>query len=68
MRSSASSCTVALGRKNEPCLSLPSPECPGRTIALSLGWLISFAYRRLIPNPDPLLPARGKPQWAEATA
>jgi len=33
-----------------------------RTIALSLGWLISFAYRRLIANPDPPLPARGEPQ------
>ena len=39
-----------------------------RTIALSLGWLISFTYRRLIANPDPPLPARGEPQWAEATA
>ena len=31
-----------------------------------MGWLISFTYRRLIANPDPPLPARGEPQWAEA--
>jgi hypothetical protein len=39
-----------------------------RTVALSLGWLISFTYRRLIANPDPPLPARGEPQWAAASA
>jgi hypothetical protein len=33
-----------------------------------MGWLISFTYRRLIANPDPPLPARGEPQWAEAQA
>ena len=33
-----------------------------------MGWLISFTYRRLIANPDPPLPSRGEPQWAEATA
>ena len=36
--------------------------------ALSLGWLISFTYRRLIANPAPPLLARGEPQWAEAQA
>ena len=55
--------TVALGRKNERFLSPPSPECPGAERLCSV-WagLISFAYRRLIANPDPPLPARGEPQ------
>ena len=44
------------------------PWAPGILSALIMGWLISFTYRRLIANPDPPLPARGEPQWAEATA
>ena len=42
------------------------PWAPGILSALIMGWLISFTYRRLIANPDPPLPARGEPQWAEA--
>ncbi len=41
---------------------------PGLLAALIMGWLVSFAYRRLIANPDPPLPTRGDPKWAEATA
>ena len=44
------------------------PWAPGILSALIMGWLISFTYRRLIANPDPPLPARGEPQWAEAQA
>ncbi len=41
---------------------------PGIVAALLMGWLASFVYRRLIVNPDPPLPARGGPQWAEGAA
>ncbi|MCX6030889.1 MAG: MFS transporter [Chloroflexi bacterium] len=41
---------------------------PGIVGAVIMGWLISFAYRRLIVNPDPPLPVRSEPRWAEAMA
>lgn len=41
---------------------------PGIVAAFIMAWLVSFVYRRLIANPDPPLPARGDPQWAEAAA
>jgi len=41
---------------------------PGLLGAVIMGWLISFAYRRLIANPDPPLPTRGGPRWAEGAA
>ncbi|MCX7671439.1 MAG: MFS transporter [Anaerolineae bacterium] len=39
---------------------------PGIVGAIIMGWLVSFVYRRLIVNPDPPLPTRGEPRWAEA--
>ncbi|MGC8782686.1 MAG: MFS transporter, partial [Anaerolineae bacterium] len=41
---------------------------PGITAAVIMAWLVSFAYRRLIANPDPPLPLRGEPRLAEALA
>jgi MFS transporter, DHA1 family, tetracycline resistance protein len=35
------------------------PWAPGVLGMVLMGWLVSFAYRRLIVNPDPPLPARG---------
>ena len=42
--------------QDERSLLPPSPECPVASFALSLGWLISFTYRRLIANPALPLP------------
>jgi hypothetical protein len=41
---------------------------PGLLSAILMGWLVSFVYRRLFARPDPPLPARGEPQWAQAQA
>ncbi len=41
---------------------------PGVLGALIMGWLISFSYRRLIQRPDPPLPERAEPRFAEARA
>jgi DHA1 family tetracycline resistance protein-like MFS transporter len=46
------------------------PWAPGVVCAVLMGWVVSFAYRRLIVNPDPPLPERGAGamQWATAAA
>lgn len=41
---------------------------PGILSAILMGWLVSFVYRRLFVRPDPPLPTRGEPQWAQAQA
>lgn len=41
---------------------------PGILSAILMGWLVSFIYRRMFVRPDPPLPARGEPQWAQAQA
>jgi MFS transporter, DHA1 family, tetracycline resistance protein len=37
------------------------PAAPGIVTALIMVWVVSFAWRRLIVNPDPPLPKRGAP-------